>query len=165
MVRILQIPKKKVSRVFKAQCGWRVVGGKKIYFRSKWEWQYAVYLEFTKQREIISDWLYEPQTFWFEKIKRGVTSYKPDFKIIEKDGKHRWAEVKGFMDSKSITKIKRFAKYYPEENLEVIDHTWFISNHCMVDTLIKISKIAEETENEQFKENGNKWKQTERSEK
>ncbi len=100
--------------------GYHEIGGKINYFRSGWEVNYAKYLELLKRKGEILDWDYEPKTFWFEQIRRGVRSYKPDFRVIRPDGTHYWVEVKGFMDSKSATKIKRFAKYYPNETLEVV---------------------------------------------
>ena len=44
----------------------------------------------------------------------------PDFKIYQNDGTVVYHEVKGYMDSKSATKIKRMAKYYPNIKLIVI---------------------------------------------
>lgn len=107
------------------QSGWRTIGGIKAYFRSKAEANYARYLQYLKSQGKIKDWLHEPTTFWFHKIKRGVKSYLPDFKVIHLDGSHTWYEVKGHMDAKSLTKIKRMAKYYPDEKLEVVDSTTF----------------------------------------
>lgn len=96
------------------------INGKLIFFRSSWEANYALYLDFLiKQKEII-EWEFEPDTFWFE-IKRGVRSYKPDFKVQLPDGSIQYHEVKGWMDSKSKTKLKRMAKYYPEINIILID--------------------------------------------
>ena len=85
-------------------------------------------LQFLKDQKVIQEWEHEPKTFWFEAIKRGVRSYMPDFKITEKEGTHYWVEVKGYMDARSHTKIKRFAKYYPEERLIVIGKEWFTNN-------------------------------------
>lgn len=113
---------------FRTVRGFRKIGDKENYFRSRWEINYALYLQYLKEKEAIADWFFEPQTFWFLNIKRGVRSYLPDFKIIETNGKHRWIEVKGYMDAKSKTKIKRFKKYYPSETLEIIDGEWFKAN-------------------------------------
>lgn len=104
---------------------WIALGEKKIFVRSKWEGQYAAYLEQLKTMRQISDWEHEPRTFWFDGIKRGTVSYKPDFLVRRLDGSHYWVEVKGHMDSKSNTKIKRFHKYFPDETLIVIDSKWF----------------------------------------
>jgi hypothetical protein len=108
--------------------GWREISGKKIYFRSRWEANYGRYLEFLRVNGNIIGWEHEPQTFWFESIKRGTRSYLPDFKVIANDMTHFWVEVKGYFDAKSLTKIKRFRKYYPDEKLEIVDKTWFARN-------------------------------------
>lgn len=137
--KLLKIHKANVPRVFKEQLGWKVVGEKNIYFRSIWEWKYALYLEFEKNNQVIRDWEYEPKTFWFEKIKRGVRSYKPDFMVRENDDSHWWAEVKGYMDNKSITKIKRFHRFYPEEKLVLIDQKWFAARYCLLNSIVKMN--------------------------
>ena len=76
------------------------------FFRSRTEANYARYLKYIKQ-----DYLYEPKTFWFEGIKRGTRAYIPDFYLPDKD---EWHEFKGWLDQKSITKMKRMKKYHPE---------------------------------------------------
>jgi len=101
--------------------GWREIGGKRKYFRSRWEANYARYLEWLKCGGHISEWEHEPETFWFEGIKRGCMSYLPDFRVIEANGLVVFHEVKGWMDDRSITKIKRMAKYHPNVKLIVID--------------------------------------------
>ncbi|MBW2178796.1 MAG: hypothetical protein JRG81_00245 [Deltaproteobacteria bacterium] len=87
------------------------------YFRSAWEANIARYLNFLLTIDEIKSWEYEPDTFWFEKIKRGVRSYTPDFKI----NNEYYIEVKGYMDDKSKTKLKRMAKYYPNIKIEILD--------------------------------------------
>ena len=67
----------------------------------------------------IEAWDYEPQEFWFP-VKRGTLSYKPDFKVTEVGGLHTWYEVKGYMDRQSGTKLRRMAKYYPDERIILI---------------------------------------------
>ena len=102
--------------------GWVEFGlNKRYYFRSGWEMKYAAFLETLKKGKGIKDWTYEEDTFWFEEIKRGVRSYTPDFKIYFSDGKHEYHEVKGWMDDKSKTKLKRMKKYHPKETVTVID--------------------------------------------
>ena len=103
------------------KAGWREIGGKKNYYRSTWEANYARYLEWLKTIGEIKDWEHEPTTFWFDGIKRGCRSYLPDFLVIEKSGKEAYHEVKGWMDDRSKTKIRRMAKYYPNVPLIVID--------------------------------------------
>lgn len=97
------------------------IGGKKFFSRSRWEANYALYLEHLKSKSYIADWSHEPETFWFEKIKRGVRSYLPDFKVTLSDGSIEYHEVKGFMDDKSLTKIRRMKIYHPKIKLVLID--------------------------------------------
>lgn len=105
------------------------INDKAYPFKSKSEHRYARYLEWLRINENIHSWEYEPKTFWFEGIKRGCVSYKPDFCIIEKHPvDFYWVEVKGYMDAKSLTKIKRFRKYFPNETLIIIDSNWFKRN-------------------------------------
>ena len=100
--------------------GWYNLNTKRYYFRSSWEVNYARYLEWLLSRKDIKSWEYEPDVFWFEEIRRGVRSYLPDFKITNNNGTIEYHEVKGWMDPKSVTKIKRMAKYYPKTKLIVI---------------------------------------------
>lgn len=102
------------------KAAWRVIGGKRKFFRSRWEANYARYLEWLKQRGEIVEWQHEKTTFWFDKIKRGCVSYLPDFDVTEKDGSITYHEVKGWMDDRSATKIKRMAKYHPNQTLIVV---------------------------------------------
>lgn len=107
---------------------WREVGGIKIYFRSLWEYRYSLWLQYQLEHKMIEMWAHEPKTFWFEDIKRGVRSYLPDFCVYKTATQCEWHEVKGYWDSKSLTKVKRFRKYYPDEKLILIDSKWFSAN-------------------------------------
>ena len=91
-----------------------------MYVRSSWEHNYALVLNWRQERGQIVRWEYEPETFEFP-VKRGNRSYKPDFKVFFPDGHHEWHEVKGYMDADSRVKLKRMAKYYPEEVVKLID--------------------------------------------
>ena len=108
---------------------WAIVGDKEpMYFRSSWEFYYAVFLEKLKQEKKIIDWIHEPLCFWFDSIKRGTRSYLPDFRITHLNGTQEYVETKGYMDSASKTKIKRMAIYYPEIKLRVVEKEWFKQN-------------------------------------
>ena len=109
----------------RAKSGWIELGGKVLFARSRWEANYARYLQWLKSIGEIQEWEHEPKTFWFEKIKRGVRSYLPDFRVTINGGSIEWHEVKGWMDGRSKTKIKRMAKYYPKETLHVFGADWF----------------------------------------
>ena len=90
------------------------------YFRSRMERNYARYLERCVSLHQIDKWEYEPDTFWFEPIKRGVRSYTPDFKVFK--GQSVWyIEVKGYLDMKAKTKQKRMAKYHPSVRVVLVD--------------------------------------------
>lgn len=120
--------------------GWRVVGGKRNYYRSKWEANYARYLQYQLENEWVLRWDYEPHTFWFP-VKRGCVSYLPDFHVealtASGDYSPYWIEVKGYWDAKSLTKVKRFYKYYPNEKLRIIDGRWFANNNQKMRMIIK----------------------------
>ncbi len=103
------------------KAAWREIGGVRKYYRSKWEANYAYYLQWLKENGEICDWTHEPKTFWFEGIKRGTNSYLPDFWVQEIGGAEAYHEVKGWMDDRSKTKIRRMAKYHPSVKLIVID--------------------------------------------
>lgn len=118
-----------IYRQHNTKKGWLQVGDKKIYVKSKWEKNIALYLEWCKTNKSIKDWWYEPDTFWFEGIKRGVCSYKPDFKLLLNNDTFEYIEVKGFMDNKSKTKMKRMKKYYPKISVRIIGAGWFSENN------------------------------------
>lgn len=103
------------------KAAWREIGEKRKYFRSAWEANYARYLQWLKEKGQIIEWEHEPETFWFDGIKRGCMSYLPDFRVTENDGSHSYHEVKGWMDDRSKTKIRRMEKYHPLVKLIVID--------------------------------------------
>lgn len=117
--------------------GWRQIGETKKYYRSRWEANYARYLQWLKERGEIADWQHEPETFWFDGIKRGVRSYLPDFRVWENDGRIVLHEVKGWMDSRSRTCLKRMAKYHPQEKIIVIDGRQYRSIRLKVMALIE----------------------------
>jgi len=88
-----------------------------IYVRSRWEANYGRYLNFVRRK-----WFYEPKTFWFENIKRGTRSYTPDFYLPKYD---EYIEVKGYLDQKSKTRIKRMKKYYPKIKVTLVTGEFF----------------------------------------
>jgi hypothetical protein len=101
-------------------------GGKRAdldnqYFRSSWEANYARWLNYRRDvaRDLTS-WEYEPIVFEFP-VKHGTTSYRPDFRLTFPDGRIEWHEVKGWLTPRGATALKRFAKYYPDEVLVLID--------------------------------------------
>jgi hypothetical protein len=118
------LPRNNSQRI-KSKAAWRTIGGQTAYFRSKQEANYARWLEFQRQQGMIKAWEHEPTTFWFDGIKRGINNYKPDFRVTKLDDSVEYHEVKGWMDSKSKTKLKRMAKYHPDVVLKLFDIKWY----------------------------------------
>ena len=92
-----------------------------IFFRSGTEANVARYLSFLKAHGQISGWEYEPKRFYFEGVRRGTNSYLPDFRVWLTKCSYVWWEVKGWRHPKGETALRRMAKYYPAEKIEVID--------------------------------------------
>lgn len=103
------------------KAGWRTIGGQTCYFRSGWESNYARFLQLLVEGGLISKWEHEPETFWFLQIKRGTRSYLPDFRVTLLDGSVEYHEVKGWMDPKSATKLRRMKLYYPQVKMVLIE--------------------------------------------
>ncbi len=100
-------------------------GGKRddlngTFFRSTWEANYARYLNWLISIGEINRWEFEPDTYEFP-IKRGSRFYTPDFKVFNNDNSVEYHEVKGYMDQRSATKLKRMTKYYPQIKVVLID--------------------------------------------
>lgn len=92
-----------------------------IWFRSSWEANYARYLNMLLKMGAIDGWEYEPETFWFENIKRGTRSYRPDFRIWHRrDQMPEYIELKGWVVAKDHTKWRRMAKYHPHIKLTIV---------------------------------------------
>lgn len=103
------------------QKGWHDFGdGRRYYFKSSWELNIAKYLEWLRLGGHITNWEYEPETFWFP-VKRGTTNYKPDFRVTELDGARWYIEVKGYLDQRSRTALQRMRKYHPGIDLRLFD--------------------------------------------
>ena len=103
----------------------RGTGGRRLdlqnrYFRSSWEANWARYLNWLVLHGEIKEWFFEPDTFEFP-VKRGSRFYTPDFKVVDKNGAVEYHEIKGWMDQRSATKIKRMRKYYPNTRLLLIE--------------------------------------------
>lgn len=88
------------------------------YFRSMWERNFARFLKYTGEA-----FAYEPKTFWFDGVRRGTNSYKPDFQSLKTP--RLWYEVKGYMNARSRVALQRMKKYYPGETIVIIEREWF----------------------------------------
>ena len=117
-------------------------GGKRkdldnLYVRSSWEANYARYLNLLKRTGDILRWEYEPDTFEFEGIKRGSRFYTPDFKVFSGEDSFEYHEVKGYMDAKSATKLRRMSKYFSEVKVVLVDKPRYQAIASAVSGIIK----------------------------
>ena len=102
------------------KAGYYISENGRTWMRSRWERNYATYLDWLISLGEIQDWEYEPDEFEFP-VKRGTRFYKPDFRITNNDNSVEYHEVKGYWTAKAKTQVSRFRKYYPELKLIVID--------------------------------------------
>jgi len=98
------------------------IGGKTYTFKSKFERDWAKYLQLLKEQGFINDWSYEPTKFIFEDETFGPISYTPDFGIQEDGRPVYFQECKGHFDSPTNTKFRRMAKpkHYPDIEIDLI---------------------------------------------
>jgi len=100
---------------------WVEFQGMRVYFRSGWEANYARYLHWRLGRGELSSWEHEAEEFRFPGVTRGCVSYLPDFRVSRSDGSVEYHEVKGHMDAKSKTKLRRMAKHFPRIKVVLVD--------------------------------------------
>lgn len=117
--------KKRFEPRFNFKGAWLELGGVKKFYKSAWERNYARFLEREKLAGRILHWSYEPKTFWFEKIRRGTRSYKPDFFVVKLGGEELFVEVKGWMTPKSKIQLKRMRIYFPQVKILLVQANWF----------------------------------------
>ena len=118
------------------------------YFRSAMEANFARYLNFLVRIGSVVEWHYEPIEFRFNEsaavtanawwkaqgkrralkgVERGAASfYRPDFRVIWKDGPPEFMEVKGWNSPTSKAKLKRMAAYFPREKVTLVDKKVFL---------------------------------------
>jgi len=99
------------------------VNGRTIYFKSQVEVKFAGMLEALRQAGAIVTWEYEPKDFWFEGIRRGTCSYRPDFCVVWAQNREEiWYETKtpGNLTQKDVTKYRRMAQHYPAVKLVLV---------------------------------------------
>lgn len=116
--------------------GWREIGGKRKYFRSRWEANYARYLQFLKENKEIVEWEHEPEMFWFT-VNGKEVSYLPDFRVTMNDNSQEYHEVKGWMDERSKLKIEGMKANNPDKKLLVIQGDWFNEKNKILAEKIK----------------------------
>ena len=95
------------------------------FFRSRWEANFARYLNLLVARGNVIAWDYEPHTFVFP-VKRGVRSYTPDFRVVFAGGDGVvWCEVKGWWDAKSRARASAMRRFFSTEVVQVYGEKFF----------------------------------------
>jgi len=117
--------------------GWVEFEDYRFYAKSKYERDYSLFLQYRKKQGELLSWVYEPKRFSFKEFyDRGQLFYTPDFYLTLSSGKTEYHETKGFLNSPSKSKIRRFEKHYPEEGpITLIDASWFKSHYKLIHTL------------------------------
>jgi hypothetical protein len=95
------------------------------FFRSRWEANYARFLNLAIQRGGVRSWTYEPHTFVFLRTEPTVRSYTPDFRVVLASGVVEWHEVKGWMDAKSKLRARMMREQFPDEMVRHVRQTFF----------------------------------------
>lgn len=102
-------------------------------FRSNWEIELAELLH-----ELGIEFEYEPERFYFRAERE---SYLPDFYLPEYN---TWIEVKGFMDKRSLRRVKLFKKYHGKEYgfflYEKEERELILNNPALLFTYIEIAQ-------------------------
>lgn len=102
------------------KAGWREVGGRRLFFRSRWEANYARHLQQLLDCGAIRDWQHEPRRFVFSRAPAGTVSYLPDFLVVDSEGGEAYHEVKGWFDGRSQAALDAMADEYPQIRLVLI---------------------------------------------
>lgn len=114
----------RVRREFKNQPVNDMRIGMKFYnFKSKFEANWALYLQFLKEQGKIFNWDYENRTFEFphESSSQRFQQYTPDFVIWEKErGKPYYQECKGYYTGRDTTRFRRLLRHYPDIIIELV---------------------------------------------
>lgn len=97
-----------------------IFGNDKYTFKSNWEFNIALLLEYLKMIGDIDYWKYEFDVFNFPDNEYFILSYTTDFTIYKNDEKHI-IELKGWFDERSRKKIELVNRFFPEEKVEVWD--------------------------------------------
>ena len=96
------------------------IGGVTAFFRSRWEANYARYLEKLRVENRIKAWEHEPHRFWFPNNGQKNLSYLPDFRVTLNSGTTVFREVKGWIDTATIAKAKLMVEHYPDTIIKTI---------------------------------------------
>lgn len=83
-------------------------------FRSKGEYNWALWCQFRKEQGMIRSWYYERERIHFFDGSRNPRSYLPDFWIFGRAGKSHIEEFKGIIDSHCRSQFRKWVNERPE---------------------------------------------------
>lgn len=106
-----------------------------LHFRSRWEANYARYLELLKGQGQIRLWRYEAHRFVFDGVQDRPFGYTPDFEVTATDGSIEYHEVKGWLDPQSRVRLERMAAFYPNVPLKVIGEADYSAISKLADSI------------------------------
>jgi hypothetical protein len=90
-----------------------------VYFRSRWEANWARYLNRRVAEGEIARWEFEPDTFEFPE-GAGANAYTPDFKVWGVDGAFVYQEVKGWLNEHGALRLRLMGEHYPGVHVELV---------------------------------------------
>ena len=107
---------KRVIKVMNNRRVTETIGGKLCHFRSQFEYDWASYLQWQKENNLILNWEFESRTFNFQNhgYNRGPFMYLIDFTVTENDGHVLYQECKGYHDGQTNSKFQRTLACYPD---------------------------------------------------
>jgi len=119
MAKMMGFDEPPLQKKYGNQPTWGTFDGKSIKFRSKAEYNWALYCQFRKELDpkddgYLREWGYELQRIEFDGNDRAPRSYLPDFWITEAGGRVHIEEVKGFLDSPTRSKCRKWFNERPE---------------------------------------------------
>lgn len=108
-----------MRREFKNKLTHITINGRDYHFKSKFEANWALYLSFLQDTEVIKDWFYEDKTFYFEGETSAPVQYTPDFRIVIVGGEY-FQETKGYFEGKDNSRFRRLIKHYPDTVIDLV---------------------------------------------
>ena len=111
---------KRIVKVYNNQRVTAEFNGRTCNFRSKFEYNWALYLQFLKESGEIITWDYEVRKFYFKDEETPPVQYTPDFWIFESSDSNYYQECKGYHDGATNRKLQRLAKHYPDVVIELV---------------------------------------------
>jgi hypothetical protein len=124
---MIQKPISKPYLNFKKQ--YAVIAGKVWHFDSQYEKNYALYLQYLKEKGEIVDYIKNTTTFPFTEkatyvirsVLRFISGYRPDFIVFYADDRYEIHEIKGWKNEKMHAQLEQMEKDYPALSVKIID--------------------------------------------